>query len=181
MWHPFKHFMTVAKHRQAVRWLCFKCCIPWRGITHDLSRYSPAEFIPGAKYWVGTMSPQVKEREVEGYSSAWMHHKGRNKHHFEYWNDYVSGVGAVPVEMPPVYFAEMFCDRVGATKVYQGDAYAETAPLDYFRKNIKHYWLHENTMRDLEKVLVMLAEKGEDETCRYIKENIVRGAKKKKN
>ena len=180
MWHPIKHFMTVARHRRAVRKLCFKCGIPCLGLTHDLSKYSPAEFIPGARYWLGTMSPQVREREEEGYSRAWMHHRGRNKHHFEFWFDYIPGIGERPVEMPPVYFAEMFCDRVGANKVYAGEAYTDSAPIEYYRRNEGHYVMHENTRRDLEKVLNMLVEKGEDETCRYIREEIVAKARKRK-
>ena len=59
-----------------------------RGLLHDLSKYSPAEFIPSAKNFVGTRSPNEIEREKQGFSYAWMHHKGRNRHHFEYWTDY---------------------------------------------------------------------------------------------
>ena len=28
------------------------------------------------------------EREDTGVSTAWLHHKGRNKHHYEHWVDY---------------------------------------------------------------------------------------------
>ena len=181
MGNAFRHLQTVVRHRRAVRRLCFKCGIPWRGILHDLSKFSPAEFLPGARYWLGTASPQVKEREVEGYSAAWMHHQGRNKHHFEYWRDYVSGKGEVPVEMPPVYLAEMFCDRVGATKVYMGEAYDPSAPLAYFERNLGHYRMHEKTAEDLGLLLRMLAERGEDETCAYVRENVVKKNRKNRS
>ena len=80
---------------------------------HDLSKYSPVEFIPGAKYYQGFQSPNNMERKVKGYSSAWLHHKGRNKHHLEYWIDYAAGgepSGLTGMEMPVRFVVEMFCD-----------------------------------------------------------------------
>ena len=82
------HLSTVLNHRHMVMKHCFKAGIFFRGITHDLSKFSPTEFIQGVKYYQGNRSPNEKERETEGYSKAWIHHKGRNKHHFEYWTDY---------------------------------------------------------------------------------------------
>ena len=121
MSHPIKHFKTITKHRHAVIRHCFKCGIGFQGLFHDLSKYTPAEFIAGAKYYAGTKSPNEAERERYGYSPAWLHHKGRNKHHFEYWTDYNPYERRVmPVEMPRKYVVEMFCDRVAACKIYRG-------------------------------------------------------------
>lgn len=74
------------------------------------------------KYFQGTRSPNEAERELNGYSLAWMHHKGRNRHHFEYWID-VDPVEKIykPVKMPLRFLAEMFCDRVAASKIYRGE------------------------------------------------------------
>ena len=83
-----KHFFTVARHRWLVRKHCFKCGLIKQGLFHDLSKYSPSEFWAGARYYQGNRSPQAREREIYGYSAAWLHHKGRNKHHFEYWTDF---------------------------------------------------------------------------------------------
>ena len=55
---------------------------------HDLAKYSPTEFPKGCIYFQGDRSPNNKEREVTGISLSWLHHKGRSKHHFEYWLDY---------------------------------------------------------------------------------------------
>lgn len=82
------HLRTVNQHRKMVLKHCIKAGIPIRGLLHDLSKYSPTEFIPGVLYFQGNRSPNEKEREISGYSKAWMHHKGRNRHHFEYWTDY---------------------------------------------------------------------------------------------
>ncbi|MDE6031823.1 MAG: catalase, partial [Oscillospiraceae bacterium] len=115
------HFRTITRHRHKVIAHCAKAGIFWQGLLHDLSKYSPTEFWQGVKYYQGTRSPNEGEREAYGYSLAWMHHKGRNKHHFEYWTDYYPPTKTVqPVKMPLRYVAEMFCDRVAASKVYMG-------------------------------------------------------------
>ena len=101
MFHPIKHFVTITKHRNEVIRLCFKAGIGFQGLFHDLSKYSPTEFIPGAKYYLGDQSPNNGERNDKGYSLAWMHHKGRNKHHFEFWYDYeMATKKLVPIDMP---------------------------------------------------------------------------------
>ena len=151
------HFHTVNKHRYEVFKLCCKCGIPMQGLLHDLSKYSFTEFVPGVKFWTGKASPQVEERKVYGYSKAWLHHKGRNKHHFEYWTDYIEGIGIQPIKMPINYFAEMVCDRIAASKVYLGDKYTDDAPLKYYLNSKKHYFINEDTAKELEEVLVLLA------------------------
>lgn len=174
-WKAWKHFCTITRHRHKVMYHCFMAGIFWQGIKHDLSKYSPTEFIPGARYYQGYRSPNDREREEIGYSAAWMHHKGRNRHHFEYWNDYNTVTRRVePVRMPVRYVKEMFCDRVAASKIYQGDAYTDASSLAYFRKGIgsrpgKEKLIHPETALLLEKMLVMLAEEGEKKTFAYIR------------
>lgn len=170
MAHPIKHFITITKHRNKVISHCFKAGIGFQGLFHDLSKYSPTEFIPGAKYYLGTRSPNEKEREVFGYSLAWMHHKGRNKHHFEYWVDInPKEKKYMPVPMPMRYVTEMFCDRVAASKIYQGEKYTDRSALDYFIRGHARDKMHVETADMLEGWLTMLAEKGEKQTFAYIK------------
>lgn len=135
-----------------------------------MSKYTPTEFIPGAKYYTGKRSPNEGERELYGYSLAWIHHKGRNKHHFEYWTDY-SPVSKVvePVKMPLKYVAEMFCDRVAAGKIYNGDKYTDKSPIEYFMRAKGRRVIHPETSDLLEELLTMLAEKGEDYTFEHIR------------
>ena len=116
----WKHFWTITKHRWKVRKHCFKVGLYWQGLMHDVSKYSWTEFCAGIRYFQGTRSPNSREREVNGYSLAWMHHKGRNKHHFEYWMD----VGmteqnwkVIGVKMPINYRVEMVMDRIAACKI----------------------------------------------------------------
>lgn len=164
------HFKTITRHRHQVIINCFKAGIGSQGLFHDLSKYSYAEFFVGAKYYQGTKSPNDKERELFGYSSAWIHHKGRNKHHFEYWYDYNRQTHEIaPVEMPLNYLKEMFCDRVAASKIYQGDKYSCTHPLEYYTTSRARKYMHHKNADMLECWLKMLAEQGEDKTFAYIK------------
>ena len=170
--HPIKHFKTITKHRHAVIVHCFKAGIGFQGLFHDLSKYSPTEFIPGIMYYQGTRSPNEGEREAIGFSKAWMHHKGRNRHHFEYWTDYDHKTKKMKgMPMPDNYIKEMFCDRVAASKIYQGDNYTDDSPLKYFEwgRDRRSDLIHEETSQKLEFLLKMLAEKGEKETFKYIR------------
>ena len=76
--HNFNgHLHTVNSHRRLVRKYCFKLGLYRQGMMHDLSKYSPSEFIPGVKYYQdGHRSPNNAQREDEGVSKAWLHHKG---------------------------------------------------------------------------------------------------------
>ena len=83
----FKHIKLVLKHKWIVFKLCCKVGIPWRGFMHDWSKFSIEEFWESIKYYDGHKSPIVVCKKENGYSKAWLHHKGRNKHHPEYWID----------------------------------------------------------------------------------------------
>ncbi|MBQ8416799.1 MAG: catalase [Clostridia bacterium] len=170
MAHPFLHLRTILKHRHKVISHCFRAGIGIQGLFHDLSNLSPTEFIPGAKYYQGTRSPNEQERELYGYSLAWMHHKGRNRHHFEYWNDLnMQSKMYEPVKMPMRYVKEMFCDRVAASKIYQGKNYTDAHPLQYFTKGSARKKMHPDTADLLEGWLRLLAEKGEKAVFAHIK------------
>ncbi len=170
MWHPIKHFNTITKHRHAVIRHCFKAGIGFQGLFHDLSKYSFSEFWKGAKFYQGTRSPNVGEREAVGYSTAWMHHKGRNKHHFEYWTDYDFKTHRIaPMKMPKKYVAEMFCDRVAASKIYKKEAYTDASALEYFLPNKETRMIHPETSDELEKMLQILADEGEEAAFSYVR------------
>lgn len=166
----FGHLHTITKHRHRVISHCFKVGIGGRGLLHDLSKYGPTEFIPGVKYYQGTRSPNEREREVLGFSLAWMHHKGRNRHHFEYWVDLNPATKMYePMRMPIRFVKEMFCDRVAASKIYQGKNYVNTQPLEYFRRGNARKKMNPDTADLLERWLILLAEKGEKETFKTVK------------
>lgn len=152
---------------------CFRIGLYKQGLLHDLSKYSPSEFFVGCRYYQGYRSPNNAEREAVGVSTAWLHHKGRNKHHYEHWVDYRIGdemsIGGAP--MPRRYIAEMVMDRISASRTYLGEEYNHKEPLKYFLKNKKKLWfVHKNTKRDLEALLRILADQGEETLIRYMKQ-----------
>lgn len=164
------HFYTITRHRHQVIRNCFKAGIGFQGLFHDLSKYSPREFFVGARGYQGNRSPNEWEREQKGYSSAWLHHKGRNRHHFEYWTDYNPAFHRVmPVKMPKRYVAEMFCDRLAASQVYQGKKYTDAFPLQYFLRGKQNRFIHKDTSDLLESWLTTLAEQGQDATFARIR------------
>ena len=174
-----KHFQTITKHKILVMQECFRVGLYRQGLLHDLSKYGWTEFRVGCRYYQGTRSPNNAEREDKGYSSAWLHHKGRNKHHYEYWIDYTSDKNTVfaGMKMPEKYVAEMFCDRVAASKTYNKEKYTDADALNYFLKGKSHL-MHPETEELLMKLLVMLKDEGEDVVFEYMRMEVL-GKKKK--
>ncbi len=172
----WRHFATITKHKWLVMKGCFRVGLYRQGLTHDLSKYSPTEFLTGARYYQGVRSPNAAEREDKGYSEAWMHHKGRNRHHYEYWTDMNRETRTYePIPMPRKYLAEMVMDRRAACMTYQGKNYRDDSPLNYLTRSREKDLMHPETRKQLHYILTMLAEKGEQETFRYIKNDVLQG------
>jgi len=166
------HFKTITKHKWLVMKYCFKIGLYKQGILHDLSKYSWTEFRVGCKYYQGNRSPNNAEREEIGLSTSWLHHCGRNKHHFEYWIDYGINCESVitGVPMPRKYVAEMIVDRISASRNYSPDSYTNEAPYMYYQMGKEKLWfVHEQTDRDLNTLLYILSTEGEEKTLHYIK------------
>ena len=126
----YGHFKTITTHKVKVMKLCFKCGLYKQGLLHDLSKYSPTEFWEGVKYFNGKHSPITDAKKDKGYSQAWLHHKGRNKHHTDYWVD-LSAPDKTPI-IPYQYVAEMLCDKLAAGMVYKGKDWTKEYELDYW-------------------------------------------------
>lgn len=169
-----KHFITITHHKILVGKFCFKMGLYKQGILHDLSKYMPTEFLNGVYFYLGFKSPIVAERLKRGYSEAWLHHKGRNKHHYEYWVDFTRTSdlpgGLTPIKMPRRYVAEMIADRVAASRVYHGRDYKPGDSKAFYQFEKNHIPLHAQTRKELEYFLNMLEKKGEEYTFRYIRE-----------
>ena len=172
----WKHFKTITKHKLLVMQGCFKVGLYWQGLTHDLSKYTPTEFWTGAHYFQGTRSPNAAEREDKGYSEAWMPHKGRNRPHYEYWQGVNLDSGVYePVPMPRKYLVEMVMDRRAASMIYKGKHYTPDAPYQYFIRSAERDWMHAQTKQELDFLLTMLRDQGEDVTFRYLKNHVLAG------
>ena len=180
----FGHLKTITEHKILVAKHCFAIGLYRQGIMHDLSKYMPTELLNGFKFYQGgTRSPNNGERDVKGYSEAWMHHKGRNRHHYEYWTDYnieAAKMGKFPVrpvQMPRRYVAEMLMDRIAASKTYMKDAYTDVEPLRYYERGKAGNLMHPQTAKELEYMLKLLARKGEKECLRFVRNYYLKGGK----
>ena len=159
----WKHFKTVCKHKQVVFRECWACGIGWQGIVHDLSKFTRTEFSPSAKYFQGNRSPIEAEKEDCGYSFAWLHHKGCNPHHWEYWIDFASDGGIIADRIPKKYVIEMLCDWIGAGKVYAKGKWSQNDPLDYYNKVRAGRYFHPETEQVIVRFLELIRDEGLDE------------------
>ena len=172
----WQHFKTITYHRWLVRQGCFRVGLYWQGLTHDLSKYSPTEFFSGVRYFQGTRSPNSAEREANGYSQSWMHHKGRNRHHYEYWSDLSLETRRYEyVPVPRKYLVEMVMDRRAACKVYQGKNYHPGSELEYLERSRERMFINQETLKQLNYILTMLKEEGEEKTFRYLRKDVLKG------
>lgn len=154
------HFKLITKHRWLVFKLSIKAGIPFRGLIHDLSKYSPTEFWESSKYYVGYKSPTQVAREKREYSAAWLHHKGRNKHHEEYWYDFNAPVKA-PV-IPYKYAVEMLCDNLSAGITYKGKEFTKEYPLWYWENKKNKELFNPKMQVFFTDIYTEIAEKGID-------------------
>lgn len=175
------HFKTITKHKILVMRYCFSIGLYRQGLLHDLSKYSWTEFRVGIRFYKGYKSPNGVERIKTGTSTAWLHHKGRNKHHFEYWCDYdlQDPNRMIGCPMPYRYVAEMFCDRVAASKNYQGEKYGDDSAYIYYEPMKDSPLIHERTKKELEELLLLLKEKGEKECFSYLRKEVKRRRREK--
>ena len=157
-----KHFKLITYHKWIVFKLCCKVGIPWRGLVHDLSKYSITEFWSSCKYYVGTHSPITEEKKDRGYSEAWLHHKGRNKHHTEYWVDHLAP-NPTPI-IPYKYAVEMVCDKLAAGIAYQGKKWTQDYQLNYWKVEKDKFEINPKTEKFITEVMSEVAQNGIDKT-----------------
>lgn len=158
----FGHLHTINKHRFYVFKLSIRAGIPFRGLMHDLSKYSPVEFFEGVKYYNGKRSPISFCKQEKGYSKAWLHHKGRNKHHFEYWIDNMAP-NKTPI-IPYKYTVEMICDTISAGLVYKGKEWTNSSPLEYYNNRKDKEYINEDIKQVLVTVYEQVAKNGINKT-----------------
>ena len=162
MGYKWNHFKTICKHKAVVFKECRACGITWQGLIHDLSKYSFEEFLASAKYFQGDRSPIEAEKETVGYSKAWLHHKGCNKHHWEWWTDFADDGSVIANKIPSKYVIEMVCDWIGAGMVYGGEKWTQSEPLNYYNKarNGRHF--HPETEELIVRLLEIIRDDGLD-------------------
>lgn len=156
------HLHLINKHRWTVFKLSIKAGIPFRGLIHDLSKYTPTEFWESVKYYNGSHSPIPEARKIQGYSKAWLHHKGRNKHHSEYWYD--SQAKEPSPVIPYKYVVEMICDKLAAGLVYNGKNWTKSTQKEYWERNKDKELANEKVKSLLTEVFEQVSINGIDRT-----------------
>lgn len=155
----FGHLRTILRHKRKVAHYCFMCGLYKQGIFHDMSKFSPVEFFESAKYYQGFRSPILACKEDKGYSLAWLHHKGKNKHHWEYWLDDFEK-GTIPKKIPFKYVLEMICDFMAAGQVYKGKDFTFQVEYEWWLNKKKVILVHEDTMRLLTEIMDQMNQQG---------------------
>lgn len=147
----FKHLKIIFIHK----WYVFKamcdCGKPFQGFMHDWSKFSPTEFLESIKYYKGTSSPIDEAKRVKGYSDAWFHHRGRNKHHSQYWCD-ISFGEVKPCKIPWKYVVELICDGIGASKAYSKNEWNKSIPLQYYNNVDSKSFYHADVRKILKQI-----------------------------
>lgn len=166
----FGHLKTISRHKIIVTKLCFKCGLYKQGLLHDLSKLSPVEFFSGVKYYQGFRSPIDREREVKGYALGWLHHEGRNPHHWEYWidKDY-KNMSFKVIKMPLNYLIESTLDRIAASKNYNKENYKDDYPLQFFEKGQDRVFMGEINANNFRYLLTYLKDNGEKKALKHYK------------
>ena len=156
------HTKTIIKHKWIVFKLACKAGIPWRGFVHDLSKFSPTEFLEGVKYFAGTHSPITEAKKSKGYSEAWLHHKGRNKNHLEYWIDF--DINIIVSVIPYKYVVEKVCDDLSAGIVYCGKNWTKDVEYNYYMMQRERVLVNPKTDKFLIDVYSQVKENGIEKT-----------------
>ena len=172
MW---RHFKTVSKHKWEVFKQCRACGLFWQGLFHDMSKFSIVEFASSARYFQGNRSPIEAEKEEVGYSKAWLHHKGHNKHHWEYWTDFADDGSIIANKMPVKYLIEMVCDWVGAGKVYNKEKWTTESPMIHYKKMRKGRYFHPDTDTVIIHCMELIRDEGLEAFHKYAKQLIKTG------
>lgn len=143
--NTLKHFAKICKHKWWVFYYCCKAGIPWRGIKHDMSKFSPTEFWESVRYYQGSRSPIDACKEENGVSKAWLHHKGRNRHHYEFFIDNLDS-GGTALQMPFEDALELICDYLGAARAYLGKEFSFQKEWEWWlNKSNKPLLMHPHT------------------------------------
>lgn len=153
------HLKTVLTHKYFVGKYCFMCGLYWQGIIHDLSKFSPTEFIESCRYYTGGHSPIDNCKAVNGYSYCWFHHRGRNYHHWEMWVDNFEK-GITTHKMPFKYALEMMCDFIAAGRAYNKKNFTMDNEYEWWLKKRQVVLMNKYTMAFIDVMFVAMKRNG---------------------
>lgn len=162
-----KYLRYILRHKYFVFIECCKLGIPWQGMIHDLSKFSPAEWTAYVHKFFG--GPWPKALEIHGdrrnsiswfqenvdsaFDRAWQHHQDHNPHHWEHWS--ITGGVIVDgnsihegIQIPHNYILEMFADWTAMSK-----AKGEPNCRKWYQQNRSSIVLHPASRQTLETMI----------------------------
>lgn len=135
----WQYFKYVMEHKKNVFIECWKEGLYLHAFTHDLSKFSPKEFIPYANWFYDDLG--VKHKDFTGdydqlthdyleeeFKKAWEHHYKNNKHHWNYW---------IGQDMPEAYIRQMICDWKAMSRKF-GDTVQEFYMKNHDKIELTH-------------------------------------------
>lgn len=131
----YDYFKYVIEHKKNIFKTAWKRKLYLHAIFHDMSKFSPQEFIPYAKFFYID-----KEKYKAEFDKAWEHHYKNNPHHWNYWLD----DNGNPTLIPNEYLEQMIVDWEAMSLKFGGNA------QEYYLKNYKKIKLDDNTRLRLE-------------------------------
>ena len=134
----FKYLRYVIKHKLFVFEACIEEGLFLQGITHDLSKFLPDEFIPYMNHFYGK---EKSDKIKEAFNIAWLKHQRRNKHHWQWWILVQDEEKTKKIEMKHKYCIEMICDWKGAGKAITG----KDDIIPWYNRNKDKIIIHEKT------------------------------------
>lgn len=146
----FKLLKRIVIHKFWVAYYCFQLGLYWQGITYDLSKFSLTEIKGALKYWNDFKSSLAYEKELNGYSETFLHHRGHNPHHYEYWIHSLDE-GGVAAEMPRKYALELICDYLAACRTYRGNPKEE---YKWWEEHSPKMKIHRRTKQYLNRIFL---------------------------
>ena len=168
------YFKTILRHKKYVFIECAKCGIFWQGVKHDLSKFSKEEFEASAMFYANGKYGEKTDEIKRAYSQAWLHHKGVNPHHWEWWIDFGKRGEIVVNKIPYKYVVEMVCDWVGAGRVYEKEEWKQDAPLNYYNKVRDGRYFDPDTEVLIMRFLTCIKDKGLDEFHKMAKNKTIK-------
>jgi hypothetical protein len=139
----WSNFLYILEHKVNVLVECWKEGLYIQGITHDLSKLTPKEFLPYAKKFF--LDRKIDSIDEMKWKFAWLHHQHKNKHHWEHW--VVDPNQKLALPMPRKYLIEMVCDWRSFSRRWGRKV--KLSNLNITEKMI----LHPDTRETLEKII----------------------------
>lgn len=133
-WNYLKY---ILEHKKNVFIECWKRGLYFHAFTHDLSKFSPVEFISYTKHFYGTKEDKI----YSNFDYGWLNHQRKNKHHWDYWVD----SDGVALRIPEKYIKQMVCDWKA-----MGRKFGDTA---------QSYYLNNKQRMKLNSITVILLER----------------------